>query len=319
MLRRILVPLDGSSFAEDALAAAVALARDAGGEIRLVSVVEKPPVFVFPEQFDPERAHADEYLKAVAQRIHALWPGPVSTSVREGWIIDELSAEVGAWSADLITMSTHGRGGVSRLWVGSVADRCVRAGFCPVLLVRPNTISSDWRALHPGRVVIPLDGSQLAERALPYGAAAAKAFGVPMLLLRVVSQPAGAEFTHHPDAMEVVQRLRHEDEQDAREYLEARVKELEQRGLEASTLVTSEAGPAEVIVDRAAGDLIVMCTRGRGSLERALFGSVADKVVRGGSQPVLVVPAERRARRGMGERAAVIAALSAATSSARAR
>jgi nucleotide-binding universal stress UspA family protein len=310
MLRRILIPLDGSPFPEAALHPALTLAAKTGGEIRLLCVLEMPAIFVYPEYPSPDRSWAEEYLEGIAERARSEWDGPISTCVREGSVTDEMAAEAIQWGADLIAMSTHGRGGLSRLWMGSIADRFVRSGVRPVLLVRPGENSG---AESPGgtpirRVVIPLDGSGFSETALPYGSALAKSLAVPVLLLQGVTHVSGVEFTTSPEATELGHRLLDERRKDAADYLEKHVTKLRRLGIDANALAITEPGPAEAIVDRAPGDVVVMATHGRGGFDRAIFGSVTDKVVRTATQPVLVIPPERRSRH-MGMPSPVVAGL----------
>jgi nucleotide-binding universal stress UspA family protein len=288
MLERILVPVDESVFARCALPAALALVRKVGGEIRLVHVIDRREA---PgDDISAARSRMHIYLDDMA-RLHRVSVGiSISTAVRDGDVAEELEAEAAEWGAEIIVMCTHGRSGVSRLWLGSVADRCLRRGFCPILLLRPTDDQDPARALRVERVVVPLDGSELSERALPYAASIARAFDVSALLLRVVTQPSAVEFFHHPEAMEFVHQSRDRDREEAADYLDARVTELHRAGIEAQALVAADSAPAQAITDRAEGDLVVMCTHGRGVLGRSVFGSVADKVVRGGAQPVLLIP-----------------------------
>jgi nucleotide-binding universal stress UspA family protein len=141
------------------------------------------------------------------------------------------------------------------------------------------------------RVVVPLDGSELAERALPYGEGLAKAFHVPVLVLRTTAYPARVGNPYMPEAMVLTQELAEQELQGAATYLDTQVAQLRAAGVECSSLLVDEPGPARAILARDAGDLIVMATHGRGGFDRAVFGSVADKVARSASGPVLVVPA----------------------------
>jgi nucleotide-binding universal stress UspA family protein len=287
VLDRILVPLDASSFGGCALPAALALARKVGGEVRLVHVVDRREA---PgDDTSDARSRMLTYLDDLASQHRVSSGISIDTAVREGDVAEELKGEAASWGADIVVMCTHGRGGLSRLWLGSVADRCLRSGFCPILLLRPS--EDPARALRIDRVVVPLDGSELSERALPYATSIATACGVSALLLRVVTQPSAVEFFHHPDALEFVNQSRDRDQEEASEYLDARVGELHRAGIEAQAVVAADSAPAQAIMDRADGDLVVMCTHGRGVLGRSVFGSVADKVVRGGAQPVLLIPA----------------------------
>jgi nucleotide-binding universal stress UspA family protein len=289
MLRRILVPLDGSPFAEAALPVARALTKQTGGELRLVHVVEVPEALSYPEYRAEDRAWGEQYLSELAAAESAR-ASAVTTSVREGRILEEIHEEAREWKAELIVMTTHGRGGVSRLWMGSVADRCVRSSSVPVLLVRPHE-KPEMAAppFAPSRVVVPLDGSALAESALPHATALAKAFGARLVLLRGIAQFGGFEAGHPPLDPHHVESERAE----AEGYLAERAAAPRSAGVPLEVSVLTEAGLAEAIVARAGGEVIVMTTHGKGGLDRAVFGSVADKVVRSAACPVLVVRPRR--------------------------
>jgi nucleotide-binding universal stress UspA family protein len=291
MLRRILVPLDGSSLAQTALPFAGAIARRMGGEVRLVHVVEVPAALAYPEYRAEDRAWAERQLDDTAY-VSSLSGVPVSTSVREGGILDELRREAAEWPADLVVMTTHGRGGFSRLWMGSVADRFVRSSAHPVVLVRPEGRSPASPASGPRRIVVPLDGSALAETALPFATSLAKAFGARLVLLRGLVHFGTFDVGHlslSPKSLE-------EERREAETYLAERAGAARSAGIETETVVLTEPGLAEAISARAADDYIVMTTNGRGGLDRAVFGSVADKVVRSATCPVMVIRPERAAQ-----------------------
>jgi nucleotide-binding universal stress UspA family protein len=233
---------------------------------------------------DAEGARQEQlYLEGAARRLSAVAPVPVSAAVVAsvpGLEAEAILERAGAAGADLIVMSTHGRGPLGRLALGSVADEVVRRAFLPVLLVRP-------REPAPGpfveptaeSVLIPLDGSALAERALGPAADLAWLLGARCDLVRVVAPGDGG-----PGQAA-------EEEAEARSYLGRVAGRLGQRGLQARTLVLAARQPAEAIVleARARGSgLIALATHGRGGLRRALLGSVADKVLRAAPCPVLV-------------------------------
>ena len=292
MLRRLLVPLDGSPFAEAALSAALTLVEKTDGELRLVSVLE-PVVLERPELQAGDVEWSERYLSAVAERIRIRWSGPLSSVVFSGKAAETITSEAAVWGADAIVMSTHGRGGFSRLWMGSVADRCVKAGVSPVLLARPSEEGkAPSETLLVRRVVIPLDGSEVSERALPYGAALASAFAAPVLLIRTTAYPSNIGTPYLPEVMQLTQELADRELREARAYLDARAERLRAQGVDCSILLVDEPGPARAILAREEGDVIVMSTHGRGGFDRAVFGSVADKVVRNADGPVLVVPPE---------------------------
>lgn len=287
MFRRILVPLDGSSFAEAAIPAAASVAADGGAEVRLVCVQAATPID--PESswpFEPDGlAWAEAYLAEAAARIRATWSGALTTSVRSGEVTEEILAAADEWDADLIAVATHGRGGVSRAWLASVADSCIRRAQCPVLALRPaesNPGATSGRlGSGRGRIVVPLDGSPLAEAALPYGAPLAQRLGVPLLLLSAVPDPEIAA---------VYRRLESTDPSVAAEqYLAEQLARLREEGVRAEAYVVTDVATAHAILTEAGGDLVVMSTHGRGGLDRAIFGSVTDQVVRGTAGAVLVV------------------------------
>jgi nucleotide-binding universal stress UspA family protein len=288
MFSRILVPLDGTPFAEWALPTAVALARQTGGIVRLVSVVDKPPVFVYPEAPDPDRDRMREYLTSVMNRILLLCPGSVDLAVREGRPVLEIEAEAAEWKADVVVMSTHGRAGFARLWNGSVAARCAETGACPVLLVRPPEADSPDLDHFPcvARIVVPLDGSELAERALDAAAGLARAFGVHVLLLSVRPDPLGTDRSPAYEYDEVDDPTRSA----VLTYLKTQVARLRKSGIHSYGMLLSEPDAAETIADRVRGDLLVMATHGHERIRRTLLGTVTDRVVRDANCAVMVIP-----------------------------
>ena len=288
MISRILVPLDGSSFAEWALPTAVALARATGAQIRLISVVEKPPALVYRGASNPDRDRVHEYLSSVVKRIVLLCPGRVDVSVREGWPVEEIDAESEQWRPDVVVMSTHGRAGLARLRKRGVAARYLENGRYPVLLIRPReTGTPDLEEPScVARVVVPLDGSELAERALEHAAVLARAFGVHVLLLSIRPGEAGADRTPEFEPVEVEDPARAA----ALVYLKAQVARLRNSGIHSYGMMLNEPYPAETIADRVRGDLLVMATHGHDDIRRSLLGTITDKVVRDAPGPVLVIP-----------------------------
>jgi nucleotide-binding universal stress UspA family protein len=140
------------------------------------------------------------------------------------------------------------------------------------------------------RVLLPLDGSPLAEQALPHAIAQAECFGAQLVLLRVV-EPILPTETVVP--REAIRRAEEKTRALTQEYLERIAAQARERDIPVQT-VTIEGFPRLQIVQFAEAnriDLIVICTRGRSGLSRWLMGSVADRVVRGASVPVLLVRA----------------------------
>jgi nucleotide-binding universal stress UspA family protein len=143
MYQKLLVPLDGSSLAEQALPQAVALATAFDGELHLVQVVTNymsPPYgveYAMGETFrDVAIREAHEYLKRIQHRLESLYAGPIRTKVIEGLVAENVIDYADFQACDMIVMATHGRSGVGRWVFGSVAERVLRASHCPILLVR---------------------------------------------------------------------------------------------------------------------------------------------------------------------------------------
>jgi nucleotide-binding universal stress UspA family protein len=279
--------LDGSPFAEAALPVAAALARKRRGELRLIHVIEVPEALSDPE----DRALAEGYLEQLGTRVD-LQGLEVSIAVREARILESIQSEAIEWPADVIVMTTHGRGGVSRFWMGSVTDRFLRASEVPVLVVRTHERAAPAAGpFAPTRVVVPLDGSDLAEAALPYATELASAFGASVYLLRGVTHVGALAATHRSFNPK---RLKSERMNGA-DYLAERADAVRGAGVAVEVEVLTESALAEAITARAGDGLIVLTTNGHGGLDRAVFGSVADKVVRGATCPVLVIRPARPA------------------------
>ncbi len=293
MYRRIVVPLDGSAFAEAALPAAAAIAHRTEGCLELLMVHQSQLTGASPTaamELDVRlRQGESAYLTQQARRI----PSPeiaVTSALLDGPVVSTLIAHARSTNADLVVMSTHGRGGISRFFLGSTADRLVRDLHCPILLVRPTQSPTAFGLGNVRRILIPLDGSPLAECIIDQLGTCLS--GMPALeLIRVVVPPiltpppmAGAS---PPIAAEVLdQKLAVADQ-----YLQAVGARLRAQGFAVRGAVVPDLSPAAAITARAEErqcDAIALATRGSGGLERALLGSVADKVIRTAQVPVLV-------------------------------
>jgi nucleotide-binding universal stress UspA family protein len=294
----IVVPLDGSDLAERAVPVATELARRAGRDLRLVHVhrplspdpihVEGLPV-IDDRMRSLRREHERAYLERTRERLAA---GVTASAVLlEGRVAAALTAYAQSSGAGLIVMTTHGRGGLERAWLGSVADELVRVSPVPLLLVRPEPGQA------PGpfrRILVPLDGSALGEGILgPASALAREEPGAELVLFQVVQPIDSAVWS--PDAALAVSLaadgVTAREEARGREYLDAVRSRLETAGLRARTRVEVAGGVATAILEAARGeqaDLIALATHGRSGLARMTLGSVADKVARGSRTPVLL-------------------------------
>lgn len=299
MIRKILVPLDGSPFGESALPHALEIARRTHAELELVHVhlYHEPDTDVegiTPYHFEDVLAHDHEFdqsafakdearLEELAAGLNAAQGVSARGRVLRGSVAPTLFREAEALRADLVVMATHGRGGISRSWLGSVADYLVRHATMPLLLVRPEIDPEQGRALRS--LMVPLDGSAFSEQVL--GPAVELIGSGRIILLRVLTPllrygVPPADF----DAPEI-----QEERARAEDYLEMVASQLSRGGVDADTLVVRHPQPAAAIIEEAQlrdVDAVAMATHGRGGMVRLLIGSTADKVIRGGHTPVLV-------------------------------
>jgi nucleotide-binding universal stress UspA family protein len=302
MYRSILVPLDGSTASEHALGIACSIARRADATLRLIQVqahyqpdpisLEGLPV-IDDELRSLSEAHARTYLERVRDRLALETGVPVQCAVlpEDGSIAAVLARDALTHDGGLIIMTTHGRRGFERAWLGSVTDRLIRCSPVPLLVVRPGTGEAALEITpQPRQVLIPLDGSTLAESMLAPALEFARLMQTQIILVRVlepapVFAPARYPQPTHEQPSSEQRRAQ------AQTYLDALVRRMEQHGQPVSALVISAEHAADAILEVArqqASPVIAMATHGRGGLSRLLIGSVADKVLRAAECPVLL-------------------------------
>ncbi len=299
MTDKILVPLDGTDFGEHALGTAISVARRSGAALALATV-EVPPPMAFPDVnfLEPLSEAELRYLESVAERVRAAGIPEVTVKVLTGNAPEALELHRGKIDAGLTVMTTHGRGPVSRAWLGSVADHFARATRAPVLFVRPGDESGPpdlSRQPEIRHVAVTLDGSELSETAIGPGVAMARLYGAGVTLVRVVEYPHGTESVYMPDAIEAIHEQLEQSREAAHAELERVAAGLAEEGTEVrreSRVVSHAASGILDVVDDLDVGLVVMASHGRGGLGRAVLGSVADKVLRGSVRPVMIVPAE---------------------------
>jgi nucleotide-binding universal stress UspA family protein len=298
MIRSVLVPLDGSDFAEQALPLAATIARACRAKVRLVTVHEPPPPSLAADSarvyaaVDLELRRGERaYLAEQAKRLRAEGLTAV-TFVLEDPVAEAIAEHARTTGVGLVVMTTHGRGLLSRFWVGSVADELIRTLAVPVLLVRPREGAQLPLPAPNERILVPLDGSPLGEAAIAPAAELAEPIGMTMALVHVIQPQAAVGdkpmFVPFAPGDEIVESEREAGER----YLAGVAEALRARGLRVETAVIVHRPVAEVILELARSDdvaMVALSTRGRGGLQRLLLGSVTDKVVRAGERPVLVV------------------------------
>lgn len=290
----ILVPLDGSRFGEAALPSALGLARALAAPLELVSVYSDDPMVAGWRLAGEQVAEwFGGYLAELSEKIAQVGSVPVTTTVIGGPIAQQLEERAARTGTGFIVMSTHGRGAVSRAWLGSVADHVVRHVAVPVLLVRPTEDATVDLAAVPrfGRVLVALDGSERAEVGLEWAVQIGRAFDASYRLLRAVP-PHYAPSPYLPHVIEETHQALERERDEAAAYLTEVARRLRQQGVTADTDTPAGVQPASAILHAAQewhANLIAVATHGRGELTKLMLGSVADKVVRGASVPVLVI------------------------------
>lgn len=323
MFERVLVPLDGSRFAESALPLATAVARRPGASLQLVSVYDPvpPPVtgaedaagmtvpagadalgavpVTTAEVRESVREERTTYLRETARRLREGGGPDAQVLLLEGRPDRAIQAQVRESGADLVVMATHGRGPVERAWLGSVADRLVRELAVPVLLVRPVKGERPDLSAEPliERVLVTLDGSRLAEAALGPAADLAAALGASLRLVRVIGGRLEVGSPYMPHAAQAHREYIAAERKAATDYLDRIRRGLEGNGSAVVGADVLEGPPARSILDAAeredgGQDVVAMATHGRGGLRRLVLGSVSDKVVRAAVGPVLLVRPE---------------------------
>ena len=307
--RSILVPLDGSPLAEQALPLAAEIAQRSGAKLRLALVHELPP-----PPFDSQAAKLFTSIEVASRKAERAYLRGVQARVRQGGtrlssavtlsgpVGPTLAKHVGELGIDLVVMATHGRGGLRRSWMGSVADHLIRHLQVPVLLVRsPEGQPTPQRAGGLGQIMVPLDGSPLAEEALDAAARIARLWDAELTLVQVVrpvllsAEPAMPVPSAYDEEFTTMWRSQ------AQDYLDGVIERLQGEGLRASGVALIGWNATDSILDLARPErvgMVVIATHGRGGLRRFALGSVADKLVRSADVPVLVYrPSGRSGKR----------------------
>jgi nucleotide-binding universal stress UspA family protein len=287
----VLVPLDGSELAEAALPSAKALAEKTGAVLHLVRVV---PIEASPD----EAAEARSYLSRLSGQLG----NRVQLSVRYGHPAAEIIDLAQELADPVIAMTTHGRGGLGRWLYGSVADRVVRGAGVPVLLIRSGIPAREQGMFR--RLMVPLDGSELAEAALPWAAELAKRFDAELHLVRVAETPEvyallGAHGTAAISA-DVIAEVTQQMIENALAYLDEVAVRLRSEGIRVESQVREGLATEQLLAfeRERQPDLVVMATHGRGGVSRVIFGSVAERVLREGNVPVMLIRPPEGAEQG---------------------
>ena len=336
MFNRILVPLDGSTLAERAIPHAEQFARIFGSTIVLLQVLDPTSYHENPNPVDPlswqiRKAEADMYMNGVAVRLRQslLENTPqgkeneedkarVEYSIREGKTAENIVNFAHAENIDLLVISTHGSGGLSRWNISSVTQKVINLIYQPVLIVRaynlPETLGEAAR-VHYRRILLPIDSSRRAECALPAGIALARG-KISINLPGDPTQPADASLTSklilaavikppeipipEPYPVEIAQ-LSEQLMQASRQAVNDYLNEMKVRlSVDCETCLIENNSVSSAIQDLASQeediDLVVLCAHGYTGRSTWPYGSVARNYMEHGTKPVLVIQDVPRSR-----------------------
>jgi nucleotide-binding universal stress UspA family protein len=280
--KKIVIPLDGSTLAEQVIATARSFARKYGAEIEIVSVENdkiKENVHLTDQQRANIKGDLKEYIRLVGELIED--DGlRVQTHYRKGEAAAEIDAVARETNADLIIMTTRGKFEIGQLITKSITQKVIQKTSTPTLLIRP---TDNWRSRRSEfkRILVALDGSEESEKVLPYIRAFANRFNSKVLLFSV---PEGSETENYSETI--------------KNYLDTIALTLQQEGLEVKTHVEG-SGPARTILalsEEERVDLIMMSSHGSGGVQRSdqiVIGSVAETIVAKTVCPVFLLPLHR--------------------------
>jgi nucleotide-binding universal stress UspA family protein len=299
LIQTAVVPLDGTPLTERVLPFATRLARI--GAVKLVLVRAHLPDddrldlrLAHPElgpaeRASLERAEAEAMIMNLAQRLRQAGLDAVGL-FREGAAARVIQGVAAETKADLILMATHADGLVGRFFLGSVADEVVRNGSVPVLMITARC-QHPWPGDRQLRVLVPLDGSSLAERALMPAMQLVSTIKGQLVLLTVLNDTRSTSSDSRAESAT--------EQAAAQRQLDVVATRLQAAGLSVNTRVSVGAVGASIVHEAAMldADLIALATHGRSGLARLLTGSVARQVVEVADRPVLLVSPRRRGQR----------------------
>jgi len=293
IIKELVVLLDGSEYAAQALPWAKAISRASEAHVILLSSVKeqsKSP----PEQVEASQIEREEYLQTVTDQLRNEGFS-ADFDLQSGFIAPATKSLIEHNGIDIVVTSTRGKSGAQNWFTGGVSRKLIHEIDQPILLV---TAESKENGTMPQieRLLVALDGSINSERVLPYARALGLAFQCELILLSV---PAVPRVQNYRAAADVVETIRAKAVANMYKFLEAVARSLRDDGLVVRTLVAGSM-PARTIVDTAeseGADLIMITSRGRGGLDYLMIGSVAQRIVENTSIPVFIVPVRENQKR----------------------
>ncbi len=291
MFEKILVPLDGSELSEQALPLAEELAGQLGSKVVVLQVSESTESGLYHMQ--------ELYINQIAQRVANMVrkyraDAQVEPVIIIGSAAEEIIKYIDRNDIGLVVMGTHGRSGITRWAVGSVASKVVRGTKTPVLMTRTKAAKPPEKSRLLSKVLVPLDGSEVGEAALPFVTELASKLDLEIILFQMV-----AIAYHVYSSGEIVSQVPYTEQEmepikkSVKAYLDKVAEKLAARGTKVRTQTRTGAAAEGIIraEEELAVDLVAMSTHGRSGVSRWVFGSVAARVLQQGTKPLLLVRA----------------------------
>lgn len=306
MYKRMLIPLDGSEVAEVVFPYVEYLAGRLGFGVVFLHI-SSPALKEYQPMIKAYMDHAADVVRAGAIRLQQSYPDapvrpvPVQVNMVHGYPADEILRYSEEERADLVVLASHGRSGRKQWALGSVADKVLRSSRIPVFLVpfgaggRPD--GGEWSAR---TMIVPLDGSELAETVLPHVEALAGQGGkegMEVVLVRACEPPAIPTY-YSPELSQIPLHWGEYAEQEtaqckkvAAEYLVGVEKNLRDAGMNVRSEVLVGKASDEIVdyASKTPDALIVMATHGRSGLSRLVYGSVALNILVGVTNPIFLI------------------------------
>jgi nucleotide-binding universal stress UspA family protein len=285
MYKKILVPLDGSKLAEGVLPYARFLVGAMQVPVDLIYVNDPETA---SSSLDPARA-ADYLNQTASSYLSGL---TVSCTVKTGAVAEMILDTASLDSGTLIAMATHGQTGGQRWLLGRVAQKVLQAAKNPLLLIRPQDSASPDNEVRLESIIVPLDGSRLAEQIFPHVVHLATKLGLQVILIRTFTLPTASYFLAAHVSPPDMTELREKTKKEIGDYLKAKVAELSASGLHKIAFVVTEGtGPEEIIelARKTSSCIVAMSTHGRSGMGRWVLGSVTDRVASNSGNPILII------------------------------
>jgi nucleotide-binding universal stress UspA family protein len=300
----VLVPLDGSHLAEHAIPYGRALAGPSGKVIFLeviprAEAIRGPMGDLIVNEEEAGEMYVDETNTRLSETSDRWKPvaGEVQIKVRHGATTEQILKFAQEQGCAYIVMASHGKGALKRLAFGSVADEVARTSPVPVLMIHTDGKEAAIEAVSISRLILPMDGSELAKAAVPVAIDIGTRLKTPAHVMQAVTPEVIA--TTYPGteayyAADIYDELITQQENTAKDELAPEADKLTKAGVEATTqvLIGSVGEAIESLVQP--GDIIIMTSHGRTGIKRFVLGSVAERLIRSGVAPVLLVPAPGR-------------------------